>query len=256
MLTKSGRELKGLEELIEYYKVHVDGLPMLLTSGCTYYDPPLPPPRAGTFRAPPPPPPASTEYEDADENLLKLKRAQPAHPLLEKFEIPISCVSIIREIGSGQFGQVFEAWLQPSKDKSTGGKMVAVKSCKPSCTEKDKKDFLSEGSILAQFSHPNVLSLIGVVTHSTPNLLVIEYIPFGDLRTVLKACRMQGVKVNLEEQIHIAAQIAAGMAHLVSKKFVHRDLASRNVLLGHYCAVKIADFGLSRQLEDDGMYYR
>ena len=57
------------------------------------------------------------------------------------------------------------------------------------------------------------------------------------------------------EQLNIAKQILSGLIYLSDRKFVHRDLASRNCLMDHNCGVKIADFGLSQKmfLQD---YYR
>jgi receptor tyrosine kinase len=56
------------------------------------------------------------------------------------------------------------------------------------------------------------------------------------------------VKLSVQDMLHIGRQIAAGMVYLSSKKFVHRDLATRNCLIGSDMTVKIADFGLSQRL--------
>ena len=47
------------------------------------------------------------------------------------------------------------------------------------------------------------------------------------------------------QMLHIAQQIAAGMVYLASQHFVHRDLATRNCLVGENLLVKIGDFGLA-----------
>ena len=55
--------------------------------------------------------------------------------------------------------------------------------------------------------------------------------------------------------LHVAAQIASGMRYLATLNFVHRDLATRNCLVGENFTIKIADFGMSRNLYA-GDYYR
>ena len=55
--------------------------------------------------------------------------------------------------------------------------------------------------------------------------------------------------------LHVGAQIASGMRYLATLNFVHRDLATRNCLVGENFTIKIADFGMSRNLYA-GDYYR
>lgn len=185
-------------------------------------------------------------------------------PSLIVYEIDASQLKIMQELGSGQYGQVFAAWLSPTKNEQAAhrstkeqiGSLVAVKSCKTNMDDISAlKQFMNEALTLSQFDHDNVLRLIGVVTQEKPLRIIIEHMPYGDLRALLKGCRRNGISVTALEKVYIMKQVAAGMEHLVSKKFVHRDIAARNILLGHYCTVKIGDFGLSRQLADDVQYY-
>ena len=71
---------------------------------------------------------------------------------------------------------------------------------------------------------------------------------YGDLRKVLKGCNVKSVALTGAEQMHIATQVCAGMEHLAGIRFLHMDLAARNCLVHHNSVVKVADFGLSREL--------
>jgi len=79
---------------------------------------------------------------------------------------------------------------------------------------------------------------------------------YGDLLAVMQACREKKVKVTYVEKLYFCAQIAKGMAHVSSKRFVHMDLAARNCLLGHRNLVKVADFGLAQKIKPGHDHWR
>ena len=151
-------------------------------------------------------------------------------PELASFEIDPSRLQIMTELGSGQFGQVFEAWMisdknpsLPSQQQRRKGKLVAVKSLKADSNGKALASFLMEAQTLSQFSHPNVLGLIAVSTRNKPLQMVVEHVPYGDVRAVLRSCRRsERADIRPDELLYIGAQVAAGMEHLAALKFVHR----------------------------------
>lgn len=62
---------------------------------------------------------------------------------------------------AGEFGEVYRGILKAPGRKEVA---VAIKTLKPGYTEKQRQDFLSEASIMGQFSHQNIIRLEGVVT--------------------------------------------------------------------------------------------
>eukprot|EP00731_Ephydatia_muelleri_P015159 Em0008g879a len=166
-----------------------------------------------------------------------------------------STVSVTKMLGSGQFGGVQMGIWNGSKGRCE----VAIKTLNPTITQPDAKvKFLQEAAIMAQFRHPNVIQLYGIVTDGAPVMLVIELAHKGDLRTHLDSLKPDpGQLVHQDLYLQLLAyskQIADGMKYLSSKSFVHRDIAARNILVTQNCMCKIADFGLSRDLADDTYY--
>lgn len=71
------------------------------------------------------------------------------------------CQIIHRCFFAGEFGEVYRGILKVPGRKEVA---VAIKTLKPGYTEKQRQDFLSEASIMGQFSHQNIIRLEGVVT--------------------------------------------------------------------------------------------
>uniref|UniRef100_A0AAQ5Z9P5 receptor protein-tyrosine kinase n=1 Tax=Amphiprion ocellaris TaxID=80972 RepID=A0AAQ5Z9P5_AMPOC len=160
-------------------------------------------------------------------------------------EIEASRIKIEKIIGSGEFGEVCYGRMRlPGKRDIP----VALKTLKAGYTEKQKRDFLAEASIMAQFDHPNVIRLEGVVTHSKPVMIITEYMENGSLDSFLRRHDGQFTIIQL---VGLLRGIAAGMTYLSDLGYIHRDLAARNILVNSNLVCKVSDFGLSRVLEDD-----
>ncbi|XP_062409614.1 ephrin type-A receptor 4b [Sardina pilchardus] len=160
-------------------------------------------------------------------------------------EIEASSIRIERVIGAGEFGEVCSGRLKlPSKREI----YVAIKSLKAGYSEKQRRDFLSEASIMGQFDHPNIIRLEGVVTRCKPVMIITEYMENGSLDTFLKKHDGQFTIIQL---VGMMRGIASGMKYLSDMNYVHRDLAARNILVNSNLVCKVSDFGLSRVLEDD-----
>lgn len=119
-----------------------------------------------------------------------------------------------------------------------------------------------------------MLFVPGVCAVGKPMCLLFEYMAYGDLNEFLRSMSPHTAHslshsdlspraqvsspgpppLSCAEQLCIARQVAAGMAYLSERKFVHRDLATRNCLVGENMVVKIADFGLSRNIYSADYY--
>ncbi|KAM9814015.1 LOW QUALITY PROTEIN: ephrin type-A receptor 2a [Neosynchiropus ocellatus] len=192
---------------------------------------------------------------------------------IQKFvkEIDPNSISKQKVVGVGEFGEVFWGVM---KTPARGDVPVAIKTLKPGYSEKQRQEFLSEASIMGQFSHPNIIRLEGVVTKCDNSIkhcnemmlpkvkkymsffsfpvkhamIVTEYMENGALDTYLKD---RDGEIPSYQLVGMLRGIAAGMKYLSDMSYVHRDLAARNVLVNSNLECKVSDFGLSRVLEDD-----
>ncbi|XP_062122506.1 tyrosine-protein kinase Fer isoform X2 [Drosophila sulfurigaster albostrigata] len=166
----------------------------------------------------------------------------------ECWELSNDDVALLEKIGRGNFGDVYKAKLKSTKQD------VAVKTCRMTLPDEQKRKFLQEGRILKQYDHPNIVKLIGICVQKQPIMIVMELVPGGSLLNYL---RKNSNGLSTRQQMGMCRDAAAGMRYLESKNCIHRDLAARNCLVDFEHTVKISDFGMSREEEEyivsDGM---
>ena len=159
-------------------------------------------------------------------------------------------VSGVSALGRGQFGAVKRAWWRVKKGQGKR-KNVAVKELTGSPGADAVKEFMFEGALAAQFTHENVSVLHGVVTVGSPTYLVFSYCSKGSLQGCLNSTGRKPLNDTSEAAlVTIIKGVAAGMAYLAGRTFVHRDLACRNILVNARDIPKIADFGMARTTTD------
>ncbi|TMS00931.1 Ephrin type-A receptor 7 [Larimichthys crocea] len=161
-------------------------------------------------------------YEDPNEAVREFAK-----------EIEASFVKIEEVIGAGEFGEVCRGRLRVPGRKEN---YVAIKTLKGGYTEKQRRDFLSEASIMGQFQHPNIIHLEGVITTSCPVMILTEFMENGALDSFLRVNDGQFTTIQL---VGMLRGIAAGMKYLSDMSFVHRDLAARNILVNSNLVCKV-----------------
>ena len=190
-----------------------------------------------------------------------------ALPLLRSQGPPIVSgenVEEVDQLGTGHFGKVMLANTKglSKKDLGIGNSndtsisiKVAVKMLKASPSADVQKSFEKEIKFMSRLKDKNVIRLLGICTTGTP-FIMMEYMENGDLHKYLKEQELTLTietekapnEITLHTLIYMSIQIASGMKYLSLCKFIHRDLAARNILVGTDYIVKIADFGMSRNL--------
>ncbi|CAL9691571.1 unnamed protein product [Knipowitschia caucasica] len=163
------------------------------------------------------------------------------------YEIQRDRIELGRCIGEGQFGDVHQGvYSLPDKPSLP----VAIKTCKNCTSDSVREKFLQEALTMRQFDHPHIVKLIGVITEN-PVWIIMELCTLGELRSFLQ---VRKYSLDLASLILFAYQLSTALAYLESKRFVHRDIAARNVLVSSIDCVMLGDFGLSRYMEDSSYY--
>ncbi|VDN85624.1 unnamed protein product, partial [Brugia pahangi] len=196
--------------------------------------------------------------------------------------VPKNNISLLRIIGKGGFGEVYEG-VANGLPQSTKTIRVAVKTLRNGFSESDRIKFLQEAVLMNSFDHPNIVKLLGVSLETEPYFLIAELMEGGDLLEFLRSSEYLNIsllqyislllfndsfsrpsdcfpsQLSLYELIGMMVDVGRGAAYLEVKKRIHRDLAARNCLISSRNSntriTKIGDFGHARDIYTND-YYR
>ncbi|XP_014481673.1 PREDICTED: fibroblast growth factor receptor homolog 1-like isoform X2 [Dinoponera quadriceps] len=188
-------------------------------------------------------------------------------PLDSAWELPREYFMLGEILGEGAFGKVVKAETNTSRSGIPG--VVAVKMLKEGHTDTEMMDLVSEMEMMKMIGkHVNIINLLGACTQNGPLYVVVEFAPHGNLRDFLRNHRpssgyepaigqepKERKTLTQKDLVSFAYQVARGMEYLASRRCIHRDLAARNVLVSDEYVLKIADFGLARDIHCHD-YYR
>ncbi|XP_052316681.1 tyrosine-protein kinase TXK [Oncorhynchus keta] len=168
-------------------------------------------------------------------------RCVPATPGFssEKWEIDPSELTVMKELGCGQFGLVrLGTWRALCK--------VAIKTINEGAMHEE--DFIEEAKIMMRLCHPKLVQLYGVCTRQHPMCIVTEFMENGCLLNYL---RQNGGTMGQPWLLSVCQDTCEAMQYLETHNFIHRDLAARNCLVSDKNVVKVCDFGMTRYVLDN-----
>ncbi|XP_055878198.1 inactive tyrosine-protein kinase 7-like isoform X2 [Biomphalaria glabrata] len=174
---------------------------------------------------------------------------------LDKFHFPRQELQTLGIIGKGQFGDVFLAKARGicSMEPAT---LVVVKSLLVK-GEATTMEFYNEMEMYSKLEHPNVVRLLGVCREVEPLFMITEYCDWGDLKQFLLATRNDNGRRNMTlrvpplsslQKLKMCQQVALGMEYLAGYKYIHRDVAARNILLTSRLDLKVCSLSLNKDV--------
>ena len=144
---------------------------------------------------------------------------------------------LLREVGRGGFGVVFEA-----RDRELG-RTVAFKALRVGGEVARERRLLAEAEVAARLSHPNIVTVLDVGRSEQGVFLVQEFLTGAPLST-----KLAGGRLPIREALRIAVELARGLSHAHAHGVVHRDLTPGNVQLCDDGQVKLLDLGMAAAL--------
>ncbi|MBL8729008.1 MAG: protein kinase [Planctomycetes bacterium] len=143
---------------------------------------------------------------------------------------------LVREIGRGAMGVVYEAW-QRSLDRRVAVKVLTSGLlASPSAVAR----FRREAAAAARLQHPNIVEIHGFGDVDGEHFFAMQFVDGRSLHERMADWRTP------EQAVRLATQVAAALAHAHDQGLVHRDVKPANVLIGDDGSVLLTDFGVAR----------
>lgn len=161
----------------------------------------------------------------------------PGLPTQSIWDIPFEDLVFKETIGKGSFGSVYKG--------NYLGVDVAIKKIEKADDPEYLKYIDREVSMLQSIRHPCIVQFSGICVHSTGLYIITEFVSGGDVRKLLKA----NPSLSWKKKVRISSDLAKAMLFLHSKKIIHRDLKSKNILLDEHGKIRLCDFGFARMTE-------
>ena len=148
----------------------------------------------------------------------------------------------IKDIGEGNFGKV-----KLGVKRKTGEKYAIKIMNKEKIQMQMGKTLIPEIEISKKFNHKNVIRVYSILEDHSNYYIIMEYCSKGELFDYI----VSKIKLTKEESSLFFYQLINGMEYIHSMGFAHRDLKPENLLLTHNNILKIIDFGLTHEYNDN-----
>src|ERR1051326_4337579 len=154
----------------------------------------------------------------------------------------IAHYEISDKLGEGGMGVVYKA-----TDLKLN-RLVAIKFLPEDLSQSPDAElrFQQEAEAISALNHPNIATIYALDESDGKKFLVLEYIPGGTLRSLIRDLHSSGEEISIRELKEYGAQIAEGLAHAHSHGIIHRDIKTENIMLSGAGKIKITDFGLAK----------
>ncbi len=183
--------------------------------------------------------------------------------MLQAGDAPIDRYVVLEHLSEGGMGAIYVG-----KKMGAGGfeMEVVLKQLLPEFTQQEEfiDLFLREAKLSATLDHANIVHTIDLVTAGGEYFIVMEYLPGGDLRTLLKKAKRRGKRFSPAAAIYISREVLSALSYAHSKrdfdgnplKLIHRDVSPSNILLSYSGEVKLTDFGIAKAATHTSLFYK